>query len=84
MVAGPVPQAQEHRGQLYITRFVQAGLDDVRARGLDGTFAATFIGAAPIRQEGLVDANDGDWAESLTAPCETADGALQLLAHIGQ
>jgi UDP-2,3-diacylglucosamine pyrophosphatase LpxH len=68
----------------YIARFVQAGLDDVRTRRLDGIVCGHIHRAALIRQDGLVYANDGDWVESLTALCETADGTLQLLAHTGQ
>ncbi|SEL68075.1 UDP-2,3-diacylglucosamine pyrophosphatase LpxH [Pseudoxanthomonas sp. GM95] len=68
----------------YIARFVQAGLDDVRTRGLDGIVCGHIHRAALIRQDGLVYANDGDWVESLTALCETHDGTLQLLSHTGQ
>lgn len=68
----------------YIARFVQAGLDDVRTRGLDGIVCGHIHRAALIVRDGLVYANDGDWVESLTALCETADGSLQLLSHTGQ
>ncbi|WDS37591.1 UDP-2,3-diacylglucosamine diphosphatase [Pseudoxanthomonas sp.] len=68
----------------YIARFVHAGLDDVRTRGLDGIVCGHIHRAALIRQDGLIYANDGDWVESLTALCEAADGSLQLLSHTGQ
>ena len=68
----------------YIERFVQAGLDDVRRRGLDGIVCGHIHRAALVEREGLVYANDGDWVESLTALAEDHDGALRLLDHNGQ
>ena len=68
----------------YIERFVQAGLDDVRRRGLDGIVCGHIHRAALIERDGLVYANDGDWVESLTALAEDHDGALRLLDHNGQ
>src|SRR3546814_7350189 len=47
----------------YIARFVQAGLDDVRRRGLDGIVCGHIHRAALVQQEHLVYANDGDWVE---------------------
>ncbi|WP_251273859.1 UDP-2,3-diacylglucosamine diphosphatase, partial [Enterobacter hormaechei] len=68
----------------YIERFVQAGLDDVRRRGLDGIVCGHIHRAALVERDGLVYANDGDWVESLTALVEDHDGALRLLDHNGQ
>ncbi len=68
----------------YIERFVQAGLDDVRARGLDGIICGHIHRAALFGRDGLVYANDGDWVESLTALAEGHDGTLQLLSHHGE
>ncbi|RZZ83547.1 MULTISPECIES: UDP-2,3-diacylglucosamine diphosphatase [Pseudoxanthomonas] len=68
----------------YIARFVEAGLADARRRGLDGIVCGHIHRAALMRRDGLVYANDGDWVESLTALCETADGSLQLVSHAGQ
>lgn len=68
----------------YIGRFVQAGLDDVRRRGLDGIVCGHIHRAALMQRDGLVYANDGDWVESLTALVEEADGALRLLSHRGE
>jgi len=67
----------------YIERFVQAGLGDVRARGLDGIICGHIHRAALFGRDGLVYANDGDWVESLTALAEDHDGTLQLLSHHG-
>ncbi len=68
----------------YIARFVQAGLDDARRRGLDGIVCGHIHRAALIQRDDLVYANDGDWVESLTALSEEADGRLCLLSHTGQ
>lgn len=67
----------------YIERFVQAGLDDARRRGLDGIVCGHIHRAALVERDGLVYANDGDWVESLTALAEAPDGSLQLLSHQG-
>jgi UDP-2,3-diacylglucosamine pyrophosphatase LpxH len=70
--------------QSYIDRFVEAGLADVRSRGLDGIICG-HIHRADLRiEQGLVYANDGDWVESLSALAEDADGNLRLLAHTGE
>ena len=45
----------------YIERFVQAGFDDVRRRGLHGIVCGHVHRAALIQRDGLVYANDGDW-----------------------
>lgn len=58
----------------YIERFVQAGLADVRQRGLDGIVCGHIHRAALVERDGLVYANDGDWVESLTALAEDPDG----------
>jgi len=68
----------------YIERFVQAGLDDVRRRGLDGIVCGHIHRAALFHRDGRVYANDGDWVESLTALAEDPDGSLRLLDHHGQ
>lgn len=68
----------------YIERFVQAGLDDVRRRGLDGIICGHIHRAALIERDGLIYANDGDWVESLTALAEDPDGSLHLLDHAGR
>lgn len=67
----------------YIERFVQAGVDDARRRGLDGIVCGHIHRAALVERDGLVYANDGDWVESLTALAEAPDGSLQLLSHQG-
>ncbi|WP_372018546.1 UDP-2,3-diacylglucosamine diphosphatase [Pseudoxanthomonas sp. 10H] len=68
----------------YIDRFVQAGLDDARRRGLDGIVCGHIHRAGLFERDGLVYANDGDWVESLTALVEDADGGLRLLGHAGE
>lgn len=68
----------------YIARFVQAGLDDARRRGLDGVLCGHIHRAALFERDGCVYANDGDWVESLTALVEDADGTLRLLSHAGE
>ena len=68
----------------YIARFVQAGLDDARRRGLDGIVCGHIHRGALVQRQGLVYANDGDWVESLSALVEEADGRLRLLAHTGE
>lgn len=71
--------AAEH----YIERFVRAGLDDARRRGLDGIICG-HIHRADLRVvDGLVYANDGDWVESLSVLAEDSDGNLKLLGHTG-
>ena len=67
----------------FIERFMQAGLDDARRRGLDGIVCGHIHRAALLQRDGLVYANDGDWVESLSALVEEADGTLRLLAHTG-
>ncbi|MNN75331.1 hypothetical protein D3C81_1916270 [compost metagenome] len=74
---------QSGAAERYIERFVQAGLDDVRRRGLDGIVCGHIHRAALIERDGLVYANDGDWVESLTALVEDPDGSLQLLDYAG-
>ena len=75
---------QSTAAERYIGRFVQAGLDDARRRGLDGIVCGHIHRAALLQRDGLIYANDGDWVESLTALSEEADGSLQLLSHTGQ
>ena len=63
----------------YIQRFVQAGLDDARRRGLDGIVCG-HIHCAEIRNIGeVVYYNDGDWVESCTALTEAADGTISIV-----
>ena len=68
----------------YIARFVQAGLDEARRRGLDGIVCGHIHRAGLFERDGLVYANDGDWVESLTALVEESDGGLRLLTHGGE
>lgn len=68
----------------YIARFVQAGLDDARRRGLDGIVCGHIHRAALFERDGCIYANDGDWVESLTALAEAPDGSLKLLTHAGE
>ncbi len=68
----------------YIERFVQAGLDDARRRGLDGIVCGHIHRPGLCLRDGLVYANDGDWVENLTALAEAHDGRLRLLAHTGE
>lgn len=68
----------------YIGRFMQAGLDDARRRGLDGIICGHIHRAALLQRDGLIYANDGDWVESLTALVEREDGTLQLHSHRGE
>ncbi len=65
----------------YIERFVAAGLDDAKCRGLDGIVCGHIHRAALIERDGLVYANDGDWVESLTSVLEDQHGRLQLWGH---
>ena len=62
-----------------LTPLLQAGLDDVRRRGLDGIVCGHIHRAALVQRDGLVYANDGDWVESLTALVEHHDGRLEIL-----
>lgn len=65
----------------FIVRYMHAGLDDARSRGLDGVVCGHIHRAALVTRDGLVYANDGDWVESLTALVEDADGTMRLLSH---
>ena len=75
---------QSGAAERYIERFVHAGLDDARRRGLDGIVCGHIHRAALIERDGLIYANDGDWVESLSALAEDPDGTLRLLTHAGQ
>ena len=75
---------QSGAAERYIARFVQAGLDDARRRGIDGIVCGHIHRAALFERDGCVYANDGDWVESLTALAEDPDGTLRLLAHTGE
>jgi len=75
---------QSGAAERYIERFVSAGLDDARLRGLDGIVCGHIHRAALRERDGLIYANDGDWVESLTALQETALGELQLIDHSGR
>ncbi|RDZ29507.1 UDP-2,3-diacylglucosamine diphosphatase [Lysobacter silvisoli] len=74
---------QSGAAERYIARFVQAGLDDARRRGLDGVICGHIHRAGLFERDGCVYANDGDWVESLTALAEDPDGTLRLLSHHG-
>ena len=74
---------QSGAAERYIERFVQAGLDDAKRRGLDGIVCGHIHRAGLIQRDGLIYANDGDWVESLTALSEEHDGTLRLLSHHG-
>lgn len=75
---------QSGAAERYIARFVQAGLDEVARRGVDGIVCGHIHRAALVQRNGLVYANDGDWVESLSALVEEADGTLRLLSHRGE
>ena len=75
---------KSNAAERYIGRFVQAGLDDARRRGLDGIICGHIHRASLLQRDGLIYANDGDWVESLTALSEEMDGSLCLLAHTGE
>lgn len=68
----------------YIARFVQAGFDHAKRRGLDGIVCGHIHRAALFERGGCVYANHGDWVESLTALAEDPDGTLRLLSHTGE
>ena len=74
---------QSSAAERYIDRFINAGLDDVRRRGLDGIICGHIHRPALFQRDGLIYANDGDWVESLTALVEERDGSLRLLDHSG-
>ncbi|UHQ22459.1 UDP-2,3-diacylglucosamine diphosphatase [Lysobacter sp. 5GHs7-4] len=74
---------QSGAAERYIARFVQAGMDDARRRGLDGVICGHIHRPGLIERDGCVYANDGDWVESLTALAEDPDGTLRLLSHHG-
>lgn len=75
---------QSGAAERYIARFVQAGLDDAKRRGVDGIVCGHIHRAALFERDGRVYANDGDWVESLTALAEDQDGTLRLLMHTGE
>jgi UDP-2,3-diacylglucosamine pyrophosphatase LpxH len=75
---------QSGAAERYIARFVQAGFEDAKRRGLDGIVCGHIHRAALFEREGRVYANDGDWVESLTALAEEPDGTLRLLLHTGE
>ncbi|KAF1711534.1 UDP-2,3-diacylglucosamine hydrolase [Pseudoxanthomonas kalamensis DSM 18571] len=75
---------QSGAAERYIERFVQAGLQDARRRGLDGIVCGHIHRAALEQRDGLVYANDGDWVETLSALAEDMDGTLRLLSHTGE
>lgn len=74
---------QSGAAERFIERFVRAGLDDARRRGLDGVVCG-HIHRADLREvDGLIYANDGDWVENLSAIAEDAEGNLRLLTNGG-
>ena len=74
---------RSNAAECYIARYVHAGLEDARSRGLDGIVCGHIHRAALVVCGGLIYANDGDWVESLTALVEDTDGTLRLLSHGG-
>jgi len=77
-------KSKSSAAERYIGRFVRAGLDDARRRGLDGIVCGHIHRAALLQRDGLGYANGGDWVESLSALVEEHDGTLRLLSHLGQ
>jgi UDP-2,3-diacylglucosamine pyrophosphatase LpxH len=75
---------QSGAAERYITRFVRAGFEDAKRRGLDGIVCGHIHRAALFEHDGCVYTNDGDWVESLTALAEEPDGTLRLLSHTGE
>jgi UDP-2,3-diacylglucosamine pyrophosphatase LpxH len=75
---------QSGAAERYIARFVQAGMDDARRRGLDGVICGHIHRPGLFERDGCVYANDGDWVENLTALAEDPDGSLRLLSHTGE
>lgn len=75
---------QSGAAERYIQRFIEAGCEDARRRGLDGIVCGHIHRPALLERDGLIYANDGDWVESLTALVEEADGTLRLLDHHGE
>ena len=75
---------QSGAAERYIARFVHAGFEDAKRRGLDGVICCHIHRAALFERDGCVYANDGDWVESLTALAEDPDGTLRLLSHSGE
>lgn len=75
---------QSGAAERYIARFVQAGFDDAKRRGLDGIICGHIHRASLLERDGCVYANDGDWVESLTALVEEPDGTLRLLSHVAE
>ena len=66
----------------YISRFEAAVADAAVKRGVDGVVCG-HIHHAEIREiAGITYCNDGDWAESCTAPVEYADGRLEILRWV--
>jgi UDP-2,3-diacylglucosamine pyrophosphatase LpxH len=74
---------QSTSAELFIERFMQAGLSDARRRGFDGIVCGHIHRAALKIEGGLIYANDGDWVESLTAFAEDSEGNLLLINHEG-
>jgi UDP-2,3-diacylglucosamine pyrophosphatase LpxH len=75
---------QSGAAERYIARFVRAGFEDAKRRGLDGIVCGHIHRAALFEHDGCVYTNDGDWVESLTALAEEPDGTLRLLSHTGE
>ena len=75
---------QSSVAESFIERFVQAGLQDAKQRGLDGIICGHIHRAAMFERDGLIYANDGDWVESLTALTEDANGNLALIDYRGK
>lgn len=74
-------KSQSASAEEFIDRFIQAGIDDAKIRGLDGIICGHIHRPALIERDGMIYANDGDWVESLTALTEHEDGTLELINH---
>lgn len=70
---------QSRAAERFIDAYVEACLDDVRQRGLDGIVCGHIHRPALFEREGLLYVNDGDWVESLSAVVEDHQGQLHLL-----
>jgi UDP-2,3-diacylglucosamine pyrophosphatase LpxH len=74
---------QSNSAELFIERFINAGLADAKRRGFAGIICGHIHRAALQIEGGLIYANDGDWVESLTSVAEDREGNLVLLDHRG-
>jgi UDP-2,3-diacylglucosamine pyrophosphatase LpxH len=63
----------------YIGAFETALAREARERGLDGVVCGHIHKAEVRTIDGVLYCNDGDWVESMTALCESADGTLAVV-----